>query len=106
MEYASEEFMRAYISLARNFAPVVPEELSAFIVDAYVNMRAEEAEMREKAHSYTPARTLQAILRMSQALVILYCEFLCLPHIRIKARIRLSTVVTREDVEEAMRLMY
>jgi len=82
--------MRAYISLARNFAPVIPEDLAGFIVDAYVNMRSDEAEMREQAHSYTTARTLQAILRMSQAL----------------ARIRLSSLVTREDVEEAMRLMY
>jgi len=89
-EYASEEFMRAYISLARNFAPVIPEDLAGFIVDAYVNMRSDEVEMREQAHSYTTARTLQAILRMSQAL----------------ARIRLSSLVTREDVEEAMRLMY
>ena len=67
--YASEEFMRAYISLARNFVPVVPEDLTDFIVDSYVNMRSEEVSMKDQAYSYTTARTLQAILRMSQALV-------------------------------------
>jgi DNA replication licensing factor MCM7 len=86
----SPEFMRAYVAAARAYEPIVPDELSSYLVDAYVNMRSEEVALRDHAHTYTTARTLLAILRLSQAL----------------ARIRFSEEVSRQDIEEAMRLMY
>ncbi|KAL6060964.1 Mcm2-7 hexameric complex component [Balamuthia mandrillaris] len=89
-EYRTPEFIRAYIAVARRFEPMIPQHLTDYLVDAYVNMRSTEAAMDEEAHSYTTARTLLAILRLSQAL----------------ARIRLSEEVCQEDVEEAMRLMF
>jgi DNA replication licensing factor MCM7 len=50
---------------------------------------AKDEEQQNKSHSYTSARTLLAILRLSQAL----------------ARLRLSETVGHPDVDEALRLM-
>lgn len=83
-------FMREYIARARKLDPWVPRDLTDYIATAYVNMRAEEASMDEEARTYTTARSLLSILRLSQAL----------------ARLQLATLVTREDVDEAMRLMH
>ena len=50
----------------------------------------QEARQGDLSLSYTTARTLLSILRLSQAL----------------ARLRMSEEVSREDVDEAMRLMH
>ncbi len=70
------EFLRAFVSMARRAEPYVPPELTDYIVSAYVGMRSEEAHS-DDANSYTTARTLLGILRLSQALV---CE---LPLLRL-----------------------
>ncbi|CUM67635.1 DNA replication licensing factor MCM7 [Priceomyces carsonii] len=83
--------IRQYISIARSYRPVVPKEVGDYVVQSYINMRKEshrnEGSVRKFSH-VTP-RTLLGILRMSQAL----------------ARIRFDTVVTEEDVDEALRLI-
>jgi len=86
------EFMRAYIALARKVEPSVPEHLISYITDAYVNMRSsgEMAGSASSGYTYTTARTLLGILRLSQAL----------------ARIRFSDEISQADVDEAMRLMH
>jgi DNA replication licensing factor MCM7 len=88
-EPLSSDFLRSYVARAKTFEPFVPEAISDHVVSAYVGMR--EAEMKDQANakSYTTARTLLAILRLSQAL----------------AKLRFAKAVTVADVDEAIRLM-
>jgi len=79
--------MRRYIALCKEKVPTVPRELTEYIVSAYVEMRKEARHNRDM--TFTSARTLLAVLRLSTAL----------------ARLRLADVVEKEDVDEAMRLM-
>lgn len=88
-EVLSPEFIRTYIAQARKCTPFVPKELTEYIVMAYSNLRHEESQAKEEL-TYTTARTLLAILRLSTAL----------------ARIRFDTEVLQSDVDEAMRLMH
>jgi DNA replication licensing factor MCM7 len=81
------KLMRRYIALCRKQNPVIPPGLTDYIVGAYCEMRKEA---RNKADmTFTSARTLLAILRLSTAL----------------ARLRIVDQVDKEDVNEAMRLM-
>lgn len=66
---------------------MIPENLSDYIAGAYVEMRKEARNSKDT--TFTSARTLLAILRLSTAL----------------ARLRLADAVEKEDVNEAMRLM-
>uniref|UniRef100_A0A1B6CHG2 DNA replication licensing factor MCM7 n=1 Tax=Clastoptera arizonana TaxID=38151 RepID=A0A1B6CHG2_9HEMI len=79
--------IRRYIDLCKRKNPVVPHELTEYIVDAYVSMRKDARNTKDM--TFTSARNLLAILRLSSAL----------------ARLRLSDDVAREDVLEAMRLL-
>ncbi|XP_074657741.1 DNA replication licensing factor mcm7-like [Tubulanus polymorphus] len=81
------KLMRRYIALCKTKQPVIPEVLTDFITGAYVEMRKEARNSKEM--TFTSARTLLGILRLSTAL----------------ARLRLSDRVEREDVNEAMRLI-
>ena len=82
--------MRAFISDVRKLEPSVQPDVAAYVVDEYVSMRKEaQLDGDSSAFGFTSARTLLAILRLSQAL----------------ARLRRSAVVSREDVVEARRLM-
>ncbi|XP_065177638.1 DNA replication licensing factor mcm7-B-like [Sycon ciliatum] len=76
-----------YIALAKQKTPVVPEALTDYFVGAYVEMRKEARNSTDT--TYTSARTLLGILRLSTAL----------------ARLRLADAVEKDDVNEAMRLM-
>jgi len=82
------EFIRGYIAQARSIMPFVPKELTEYIVAAYVTMRSDQD--KPDSANYTTARSLLGILRLAQA----------------SARLRFSIIVQKEDVEEAMRLMY
>lgn len=83
--------MRHYIAECRKVRPIVPPAMSEYIVSSYVQMRKQqkEDEADDKQYSYVSARTLLAILRLSQAL----------------ARLRMDNVVGQGDVDEALRLM-
>jgi DNA replication licensing factor MCM7 len=81
------KLMRRYIALCKTKQPLVPQSLTDHIVSVYVEMR-KEARINTDS-TYTSARTLLGILRLSTAL----------------ARLRLSNVVERDDVNEAIRLM-
>ncbi len=66
---------RRYIALCRRKDPVIPETLTDYITGAYIEMRKEAR--NNKDTTFTSARTLLAILRLSTALVsILYHMFL------------------------------
>ncbi|GMK55623.1 hypothetical protein CspeluHIS016_0206790 [Cutaneotrichosporon spelunceum] len=90
-EVVEPTLMRHYIAKCRTFRPVVPKEMSEYIVSSYVTMRKEqkEAEAEDKSFTYVSARTLLGVLRLSQAL----------------ARLRWDSIVRQEDVDEALRLM-
>lgn len=79
--------MRRYIDLCKKKTPTVPEELTEFIVNSYVDLRKDSRLNSDT--TFTSARNLLAILRISTAL----------------AKLRLSDLVEREDVIEAMRLL-
>ncbi|KAI9808306.1 MAG: Mcm2-7 hexameric complex component [Sarcosagium campestre] len=83
--------VRQYIAQARSFRPTVPKDVSDYMVGAYVRMRQQQKrdEKNKKQFSHASPRTLLGILRLSQAL----------------ARLRFSTLVVSEDVDEALRLI-
>ncbi|KAL5003980.1 hypothetical protein ScPMuIL_017436 [Solemya velum] len=81
------KLMRRYIALCKKKYPVIPEALADYITGAYVEMRKEARNSKDT--TFTSARTLLGILRLSTAL----------------ARLRLADSVEKEDVNEAMRLM-
>ncbi|WWC72895.1 uncharacterized protein I206_106859 [Kwoniella pini CBS 10737] len=83
--------MRHYIASCRRIRPTVPQQMSEYIVSSYVQMRKQqkEDELEDKNYSYVSARTLLAVLRLSQAL----------------ARLRQDNIVGQGDVDEALRLM-
>ncbi|KAF0991789.1 hypothetical protein HZS_4846 [Henneguya salminicola] len=78
---------RAFIMRCKKLNPVIPEDLKDFIVASYVQMRKESRTQTDC--TYTSARTLLSVLRISTAL----------------ARLRFAKSVHKEDVQEAIRLM-
>ena len=83
--------VRQYIAQARNWRPLVPKEVSEYMVGAYVRMRQQQKrdEGGKKHFTHTSPRTLIGIVRLSQAL----------------ARLRFSSQVVTDDVDEALRLV-
>jgi DNA replication licensing factor MCM7 len=81
-EVLSISKMRRYLELCRQKEPTVPQQLTEYITQAYVDLRKESRE-------FTSARTLLSILRLSTSI----------------AKLRLQDQVERDDVQEAIRLM-
>jgi DNA replication licensing factor MCM7 len=83
--------VRQYVAQARSYRPTVPQDVSEYMVKAYVSMRDQQGrdEKARKQFAHTSPRTLLGVLRLSQAL----------------ARLRFSEVVVQEDVDEALRLI-
>lgn len=81
------DLMRRYIKLCKRKVPMVPQELTEYIVKCYVEMRNDAR--NNKDSSFTSARNLLAILRLSTALT----------------KLRLQDVVDKSDVVEALRLL-
>jgi DNA replication licensing factor MCM7 len=83
--------VRQYIARARTYRPIVPKQLSDYMVGAYVSMRKQQKrdEAGKRQFSHVTPRTLLGIVRLSQAL----------------ARLRFSNVVVTGDVDEALRLV-
>lgn len=83
--------MKVYIAEARKIVPVIPRELSSYIVEAYVNLRSQkDSHSRGNDQTVLTPRQLLSILRISQAL----------------ARLRMSRLVSQQDVDEAIRLTH
>lgn len=83
----SMNVLRRYINLCQKIVPTVPRPLTEYIVDCYVEMRREARNTTD--NTFTSARNLLAILRLSTALT----------------KLRLAEVVTKDDVSEALRLL-
>ena len=83
-----QSFLRDFIAYARSHcAPEISEEAVTVLVDGYLQMRALGGR-GSKTISATP-RQLESLIRIAQAL----------------AKMRLSSWVTRQDVDEANRLI-
>lgn len=87
----SPQLLRHFIATVRKSRPVVPKEVSEYIVSAYVNLRKhhQKEEQDGRSFTYTSARTLLSVIRLAQAL----------------ARLRGVEIVERDDVDEGLRLM-
>jgi DNA replication licensing factor MCM4 len=85
------EFLTAYISYARaHIHPVLSHEASKALVNAYVAMRALGADVRSQERRITATtRQLESMVRLAEA----------------HAKMRLSNLVTEDDVAEAVRLI-
>ncbi|ELP87124.1 protein PROLIFERA, putative [Entamoeba invadens IP1] len=81
------EFIRGFIGNAKNINPVVPKELTEYLVDCYANKRQKTKNKKDDI-IITP-RSLLGIIRLSQSL----------------ARIRFSQEVSSGDVDEALTLI-
>jgi len=87
----SSDFMRAFIARSRQYEPVIPKDMTEWIVGAYIQMRQDclvDGLYDSRKIVPTP-RTLLSILRLSQAL----------------ARLHFKKKVAHEHVDEALRLM-
>jgi DNA replication licensing factor MCM7 len=93
-------FIKLYISLARAIEPHVPEELTSYIVETYVELRADSGGDQQSGQQHSSkARGDQTVITARQLLSILrLCQAL--------ARLRFRTQVTSDDVDEAKRLMH
>jgi DNA replication licensing factor MCM7 len=83
------ELLRHYIGEARQHQPFISKEITETIVGMYIHMREDSTKASAK-QSYTTARTLLGILRLSTAY----------------ARLRMADEVHESDVHEAVRLMH
>ncbi|KAK0392704.1 hypothetical protein NLU13_2199 [Sarocladium strictum] len=83
--------VRSYVAQARTYRPTVPEAVSEYMIKTYVRLRDQQqrAEKKGKSFTHTTPRTLLGVVRLAQAL----------------ARLRFSNEVTRDDVDEALRLV-
>jgi DNA replication licensing factor MCM7 len=83
--------VRQWVARARSFRPIVPKQVSDYLVGAYVRLRQQQKrdEAGSKTFTHTSPRTLLGILRLSQAL----------------ARLRFADEVITDDVDEALRLV-
>ena len=70
--------MKHFISVARNITPTVPQELTSYIVEAYVTLRGQDGggpgaqSGRSNDQAVMTPRQLLSILRLSQGII---CDF-------------------------------
>jgi DNA replication licensing factor MCM7 len=89
----SPTMIRNYITKAKSFRPIVPQEVGDYVVSSYTKLRQESKHRikndPKRSFGQATPRTLLGILRMAQAL----------------ARLRFASVVTQDDIDESLRLI-
>ncbi|KAK8797943.1 hypothetical protein WA171_005472 [Blastocystis sp. BT1] len=86
------DVIRGYIAEAQKYNPMIPDDLISYIADTYVNSRQidfKAAKKNDELFAMT-ARQLLSTLRLAQA----------------HAKLHFRDMVTADDVEEALRLVY
>lgn len=78
---------RKYFAICKRKQPIIPELLKQKLVDEYVKIRKQS--LNQKNSLFTSPRILLGAIRLATA----------------KARLRLSDVVSIDDINEALRLM-
>ncbi|KAH9027640.1 replication licensing factor [Lactarius pseudohatsudake] len=70
-----EPALIAYIALARRCRPVVPPDVSSYIVDSYVRLckQSKDDVQRDRSYVHASARALLGVLRLAQALARRCC---------------------------------
>ncbi|CAF0890828.1 unnamed protein product [Adineta ricciae] len=86
-QFIDMKTLRRYIATCKKRQPLVPENLLNYVVTAYVELRKQARVCKDM--TYTSARMLLSILRLSTAL----------------ARLRCGDLVSKDDIDEALRLM-
>lgn len=82
--------MRAFISHAQTFDPIIPPDLHNYIVAKYVEKRKLQREgLDEQSYMYVTPRTLLAIIRLAQSM----------------AKLNFRNQVKQGDIDEAIKLM-
>ncbi|XP_054716412.1 DNA replication licensing factor mcm7-B-like [Uloborus diversus] len=79
--------LRKYVTYCRRINPTIPEDLTDYLVSAYVEIRKEARNSKDM--TFTSARNLLGVLRLATAL----------------ARLNLREAVVKQDVDEAIRLL-
>jgi DNA replicative helicase MCM subunit Mcm2 (Cdc46/Mcm family) len=64
MEFTAypEEFIRAYVTAAQEYQPIIPDSLHTYIAESYVEKRKLQVESEAGAMYITP-RTLLGVIR-------------------------------------------
>ncbi|KAH3686576.1 hypothetical protein WICPIJ_002444 [Wickerhamomyces pijperi] len=92
-EPLDQETIRQYVTKAKTFKPVVPQEVGEYVTACYVKMRQDSKNRMKNdpkaSFGQATPRTLLGVLRMAQAL----------------AKLRFEETVCKEDVDEALRLI-
>ena len=86
-QFVNMKLLRRYIATCKKKLPLVPESLLDYVVTAYVELRKQARVCKDM--TYTSARMLLSILRLATAL----------------ARLRCGDLVSKDDIDEALRLM-
>ncbi|MCQ2820243.1 MAG: AAA family ATPase [archaeon] len=84
-----ENKLRAIIANAKNYTPIIPQNLHNFIVGKYVEKRKDDLKVEKHGYQYITPRSLLAVLRLAQAL----------------AKLKMCREVKQEHVDEALRLV-
>ena len=106
-------FIKHYISQGRLFEPYVPQDVAGYIVESYVQLRMQHGDPSDQTNM--TARQLLSILRLTQ--VGRRCSRHRYPAHSVLsalrsvtgqalARLRFCEVVSKEDVDEALRLTH
>lgn len=83
-------FMRAYISVAKQCEPFIPKELAEHVIAGYVSNRADSDDQTGSRKSFVSPRSLLSVIRLAQA----------------HARLHLRNEVIEDDISEAQRLLF
>ena len=67
----SPDFLRAYISMAKEFKPTISEDLHSILISKYIEQRQEQVVNIKKEEKYITTRSLLALIRLCQARVLL-----------------------------------
>ena len=86
-QFIDMKTLRRYVATCKKKQPLVPESLLDYVVTAYVELRKQARVSKDM--TYTSARMLLSILRLATAL----------------ARLRFGDLVSKDDIDEALRLM-